>query len=82
MDIPFMEKALAYLRNPTATAALGAPHIGLPHRVGTKVQRKLAAKLRKQEIHTPTRTLIKGSINGVGLSGQTPTGDKTGPHSI
>jgi recombination endonuclease VII len=60
MDVSFMEKALAYLKNPAATAALGAPHIGLPHRVGTKVQRKLAAKLRKQKTHTP----IQASING------------------
>jgi hypothetical protein len=60
MDVEFLEKALTYMMNPTATAALGGPHIGLPHRVGTKVQRKLAAKLRKQKNHMPIRAPING----------------------
>jgi Recombination endonuclease VII len=65
MDVAFLEKALVYMKNPTATAALGGPHFGLPHRVGTKVQRKLAAKLKKQKIHTSIRTSL---------------GEQKGPH--
>lgn len=39
------EKAEAYLRSPSATKALGAPHHGLPGRIGTKKQRKLLKAL-------------------------------------
>jgi hypothetical protein len=64
MDIAFLEKALAYVMNPTATAALGGPHIGLLHRVGTKVQRKLAAKLRKQKVRALIPAPIKKKKKG------------------
>jgi hypothetical protein len=62
MDIAFLEKALTYMKNPTATVALGGPHFGLPHRVGSKAQRKLAAKLRKQKV----RALIDATIDTSG----------------
>ena len=41
--------AVEYLTNPPATAALGAPRYGLPGRVDTKKQRRLAKRLRKQQ---------------------------------
>lgn len=49
IDVPFLESALEYLTNPPATYALGGvDHFGLPGKVGTKRQRKLAAKLKKE----------------------------------
>ena len=45
----FVRKILEYLLNPPATQVLGAPRFGLPGRVGTKKQRKLYKKLKKQE---------------------------------
>lgn len=48
LTIEFLNKALEYLKNPPATVALGAPHIGLPGRVNTKKQRQLYNKLQKQ----------------------------------
>ncbi len=56
ITIPFLLKLLEYLQNPPATQALGHSHYGLPGRVGTKKQRKLGAKLRKQIIHAPSET--------------------------
>ena len=46
MTLPFVRKVLAYLENLPATAALGAPHYGLPGRTGTKKQRALLRKMR------------------------------------
>ena len=42
-------QGITYLANPPATQALGAPRYGLPGRVGTKKQRKLAKKLAKTQ---------------------------------
>ncbi len=47
LTLEFAEKIVAYLKNPPATLALGAPRFGLPGRVGTKEQRKLYNKLLK-----------------------------------
>lgn len=41
--------AAEFLKNPPAREALGGPHYGLPGRVNTKKQRKLAKKLAKEE---------------------------------
>ena len=46
-DTDLVRSALVYLTSPPATAALGYAHYGLPGRVGTKKQRKLARKIRK-----------------------------------
>lgn len=46
-DESLIRAALSYLIDPPATRALGYAHHGLPGRVGTKKQRKLARKLRK-----------------------------------
>lgn len=48
LTIEFIEKCLAYLKDPPATKALGAPRFGLPGRVNTKKQRQLYNKLQKQ----------------------------------
>lgn len=42
-----LEQAVAYLQNPPATLALGAEKFGLPGKVDTKKQRRLAKKLKK-----------------------------------
>lgn len=51
-----LQAAVEYMTNYPATLALGAPRFGLPGRVGTKAQRKLAKKLAKQQksLDTPT----------------------------
>lgn len=46
--VEFVRQVLEYLLAPPATAALGAPHFGLPGRVGTETRRKLIKKLRTQ----------------------------------
>ena len=43
------KQGIAYLADPPAVRALGTPHYGLPGRIGTKAQRKLAKKLTKQQ---------------------------------
>jgi hypothetical protein len=43
-DISILIGAVLYLSRPPAIAALGHPHFGLPGRMGTKKQRKLAEK--------------------------------------
>lgn len=48
-DPKLLQRGAEYLMNPPATRALGAPRYGLPGRVGTKKQRKLAKKLSKQQ---------------------------------
>jgi len=60
VTIERLENILRYAKNPPATQALGHPHYGLPHRVGTKVQRKARKKLLKaQKNRVPIRTYIK-----------------------
>lgn len=55
-----LENLAKFLKNPTATQALGHPHYGLPHRVGTKAQRKVRKKLLKaREKHDRIQTTIK-----------------------
>lgn len=46
-DPILLAAALEFLTNPPATQALGYEHRGLPGRVDTKKQRKLAKKLKK-----------------------------------
>jgi len=46
-DLRLLQAAVAYLLNPPATIALGAPHYGMTGRVGTKKQRKLIKKMKK-----------------------------------
>jgi hypothetical protein len=46
-DLGLLQAAVAYLLNPPATQALGAPHYGMPGRVGTKKQRKAIKKMKK-----------------------------------
>jgi|ERR1039458_7712964 hypothetical protein len=45
-DPQVLRRALAYLENPPATAALGAPRFTTPGRVGTKKRRKTAASFQ------------------------------------
>jgi hypothetical protein len=47
-DARFLKRALKYVKYPPALEALGRAAIGLPGRVGTKKQRKLARKLKKE----------------------------------
>lgn len=51
-----LQAAVEYMTNYPATLALGAPRFGLPGRVGTKKQRRLAKKLAKQQklLDTPS----------------------------
>jgi hypothetical protein len=44
----FLVATLNYVTNPPATTALGGPHYGLPGRIGTKKQRKLIKKMKKE----------------------------------
>jgi len=62
VTIERLENILRYVKNPTATQALGHPHFGLPHRVGTKAQRKARKRLLKaQKNRVPIGTSL-GSI--------------------
>lgn len=53
MTLEFVKAVFEYLLHPPATDALGNPHYGLAGRVGTKVRRKLLAKLRRQKHEKP-----------------------------
>lgn len=44
-----------YLYDPTATKALGHPHFGVPHRVGSKAQRKARKKILEEKNRASTR---------------------------
>jgi Recombination endonuclease VII len=45
-----LENLVEYLKNPPATQALGHPHYGVPHRTGSKIQRKARKKLLANSI--------------------------------
>ena len=55
-SVLLLAAATHYLNAPPATAALGIPHLGLPGRVGTKRQRKMLRKLKKN-LQTATASL-------------------------
>ncbi len=61
-SIELLRRALQYLISPPATAALGYPHFGLPGRAGTKKQRKLARKLRKEKAFLEAATAFKDTM--------------------
>lgn len=61
-DTGLAQAALTYLLQPPAVLALGYEHHGLPGRVGTKRQRKLARKLRKEESFLEAAAALKDTM--------------------
>lgn len=61
-DLGRLQAAVAYLLNPPATMALGAPHYGMPGRVGTKKQRKLIKKMKK--LDKQSKSVIDSKTGG------------------
>ncbi len=61
-DVALIQAATGYLLHPPAVEALGYEHHGLPGRVGTKKQRKLARKLRKQEVFLEAAAALKDTM--------------------
>lgn len=48
-SLVLLRAAVKYLESPPAVSALGYEHKGLPGRVGTKKQRKLAKRLKREK---------------------------------